>query len=167
MVSWRPLNRKFKWLLAFLLAVKWSLAFHMRFAWLMDDAKWCLLMRNGDCWCEIRISDAKWWCENFLIESWQCKADAKIFTLRIGGAKIFVVRKGDAKFFALSLHWERAMQNFSHWVRIENGCCEIFRIEFTLRMADAKIFILAFWSCEVLYFPLFLTSPVLIIKNLI
>ena len=42
-VSWRPLNRDFKWLLVSFLAIrskhKWPLAFHMGFAWLVTDAK--------------------------------------------------------------------------------------------------------------------------------
>ena len=140
MVTWRPLNRKFKWLLASLLAVKWPLAFHMRFAWLMVDAKffaltfgWCemvfadvkwrLLMQNWNFWCEMvtrKFSHwelAVWsWCEIFRIENWQCenfrseKRWYEIFRIE------FTLRMAIAKFFALSSHWEWPMRKFSYWL---------------------------------------------------
>ena len=140
MVSWRPLNRKFKWLLASFLAVKWPLAFRTRFTWLVADAKffalmfgWCKifcidvwLMRNGVCWCEMEIADVKL---DFLMRN----GDAKIFALRVGGAKLM-------RIFS---QWELQVRSWCEIFRIENWRCEKFPSEFALRMSDAKFFALS------------------------
>ena len=100
MVSWRPLNRYFEWLLASLLAIKWPLAFHID-VW---------LIRNGDCWYEIVMQKFSHW----ELLMWN------IFALTIGSAKLM-------QNFS---QWEKLMRNFSHCVRTENGRCENFHIGF-------------------------------------
>ena len=143
MVSWRPLNRKFKWLLAYLLAVKWSLAFHKRFAWLVADVKLECLIRIGNAKFLALNSGGAKLMRNFshwdlVVRSW-CEIFRIGFAWRIGGAKIFVLSshgvrmenwwcETDAKFFALSSHWGLAVQSW----------CEIFLIGFALSSGDAN-----------------------------
>ena len=139
MVSWRPLNRKFEWLLTSLLAIKWPLAFRMASGWCKIFRINVWLMRNDDFWCEIVMQKFSHW----ELLMWN------IFALRSGSVKIFVVRKGDAKFFALSSHWEWVMRNFSHWVS---------HWEWAMRNFLHWLFILrsALFS-SVFYFPCFLS----------
>ena len=164
MVSWRPLNRKFKWLLAYLLVVKWSLAFHKRFAWLVADVKLECLMRIGNVkFLALKSGGAKL-MQNFshwdlVVRSW-CEIFHIGFAWRIGGAKIFALSshgvhmenwwcETDAKFFALSSHWGLAVRSW----------CKIFRIGFTLSSGDANFFALRMADAKCSVFLCFWLPP--------